>query len=116
GRYRVDALVDGHIRRFGFTWPNRFEIVPDEPAPRVSAGQVVDPSVTDTTGLPDGLFVTANGMTTMVPSVGGPRMTEAEAWLDVDPGTGQAPRPRVGSVYLPEASGLGIRLPTGSVV
>ena len=26
GRYRVDVLVDGGIRRFGFTLPNRFEI------------------------------------------------------------------------------------------
>jgi hypothetical protein len=116
GRYSVDVLVDGGIRRFGFTLPNRFEIVPTDPAPRASPADLVDPDSTDLGGLPIGPFVTARGVAVPLRERSGPPMTETDAWLDLDPGTLGAPRPRVAAAYLPAATGLGVKLAKGSVV
>jgi hypothetical protein len=116
GRYRLDVLVDGGIRRFGFTLPNRFEIVPDgsEPAP-VPAG-LIDPAGGALPDLPVGLFMTASGVSIPLRASAGPPLGEVGAWLDVDPGTNRAPRSHVASVFAPAATGLGVRLPDGSLI
>jgi hypothetical protein len=49
-------------------------------------------------------------------SEAGPPLDEAGAWLDLDPGTGRAPRDFVAAAVLPRANGLGVLLPPGSVV
>jgi hypothetical protein len=116
GRYRVDVLADGGIRRFGFTLPNRFEIVPDRAELPAARDDLVDPAGGALPGLPIGLFATAGGVSIPLPSQSGPRLDETEAWLNVDPGTGRAPRSFVSSVLLPAATGLGVILSRGSVV
>jgi hypothetical protein len=118
GTYRIDALVDGRIRRFGMTIPDRFSNVPDLP---------VRPSLRDQAALPDpaeavlpdvpiGLFAAVDGVGLLLAGDEGPALDAAAAWLDVDPGTGRPPRAFVGAVYLPRATGLGVMLPPGSVV
>lgn len=116
GRYRVDVLVDGGIRRFGFTLPNRFEIVPDRADPPAAQGDLVDPAGGALPDLPVGLFVTASGVSIPLPGAAGPRLDEAGAWLNVDPGTGRAPRSFVSAVLLPATTGIGVKLPQGSIV
>ena len=46
----------------------------------------------------------------------GPPLTEAAAWLNVDPGTGRPPRSYVAAVFASATTGLGVRLPDGSVI
>ncbi len=116
GRYRIDVLVDGAIRRFGFTLPNRFEIVPDRAEPPPEQGDLIDPAGGALPDLPIGLFVTASGVSIPLSADEGPPLTEAGSWLNVDPGTGRAPRSRVATSFVPAATGLGVTLPPGSVV
>lgn len=116
GRYRIDVLVDGGIRRFGFTLPNRFEIVPDRTEPAPAPANLIDPVGGALPDLPVGLFMTASGVSIPLRADSGPPLTEAGAWLDVDPGTNRAPRSHVAAVFAPAATGLGVRLPDGSVI
>jgi hypothetical protein len=46
----------------------------------------------------------------------GEPLDETAAWLDVDPGTGRAPRSFVERAHLPGATGLGVALPARAVV
>jgi hypothetical protein len=116
GRYRIDALVDGAVRRFGFTLPNRFGIVPDRSELPAAQGDLIDPAGGALPDLPIGLFATAEGVSIPLPAEAGPPLTEAAAWLNVDPGTGRAPRSYVAAAFVPHATGLGVTLPPGSVV
>lgn len=116
GRYRVDILVDGAIRRFGFTLPNRFDIVPDGAEPAPAAADLVDPAGSALPGMSEGPFVTASGDSIPLRTEAGPPLTEAGAWLNVDPGTGRAPRSHVATVFVRSATGLGVILPAGAVV
>lgn len=116
GRYRMDILVDGSVRRVGFTLPNRFEIVPDGAAPPPLQADLVDPAGSALPGYPVGPFVTASGDSIPLRVEGGPPLTETEAWLNVDPGTGRAPRSRVATVFVRSATGLGVILPAGATV
>jgi hypothetical protein len=116
GRYRIDVLVDGGIRRFGFTLPNRFEVVPDRPDPAPTPSYLIDPAGGALPDLPIGLFITAGGVSIPLPSEEGPSLTETAAWLNVDPGTGHAPRSHLATVFAPLATGIGVMLPPGSVV
>ena len=118
GTYRVDVLVDGSIRRFGVTIPDRFSNVP-APSGRPSlrdVGELIDPGKAPLPDLPIGLFATVDGVAVPLPADEGPPLDEAAAWLDVDPGTRRAPRRFVAAEYLPRANGLGVMLPPGSVV
>jgi hypothetical protein len=118
GTYRVDVLVDGSIRRFGVTIPDRFSNVP-APSGRPSlrdVGELIDPGKAPVPDLPIGLFATVDGVAVPLPADEGPPLDEAGAWLDVDPGTRRAPRRFVAAEYLPRANGLGVMLPPGSVV
>ncbi len=116
GTYRIDVLVEGEVRRFGVTIPNRFSIVPDPselPAPQ---GELVGPETAALPDLPIGLFATVDGVAVPLPADEGPALDEAAAWLDVDPGTGRASRSFVAAAFLARATGLGVMLPPGSVV
>ena len=116
GRYRIDVLVDGSIRRIGFTLPNRFEIVPDGSEPAAVLDDLIDPAGSALPGYPVGLFVTASGDSIPLEAESGPPLTEAGAWLNVDPGTGHAPRSHVATVFVRSATGLGVILPPESKV
>ncbi len=116
GRYRIDVLVDGGIRRFGFTLPNRFDIVPDRSEPAVQPGGLVDPAQAALPDLRIGLFASTEGVSLPLAADAGPPLTEVGAWLNVDPGTGRAPRSFVSAVRLSAATGLGVMLPPGSRV
>ncbi len=115
GRYRIDVLVDGGVRRFGFTLPNRFEIVPDGAEPPTLPAGIVAPAGA-LPDLPIGPFMTAAGVSIPLRADAGPPLTEVGAWLDVDPGTNEPPRSHVATVFGPTATGLGVILPAGSVV
>ena len=116
GRYRLDVLVDGEVHRYGFTLPNRFGFVPEDGAGIFTPTNLIDPAGGALPDLPVGLFATASGVSIPLRADDGPPLTEAGAWLDVDPGTGRAPRSRVASAFVPGATGLGVRLPPGSTV
>lgn len=118
GTYRVDVLVDGSVRRFGVTIPDRFSNVPGvtrRPALR-AAGPLADPADAPLTNLAIGLFATVDGAAVSIPADEGPALAEAAAWLDVDPGTRRAPRTFVAAEHLPRATGLGVILPPRSIV
>ena len=120
GTYRVDVLVDGGIRSIGV----RIAGTGDDPVTGDATG---DPESTplvplvapEDSELPDiaiGAFATVDGASVAFDAVEGPPLDAAGAWLNVDPGTGRAPRSFVASAFLPRATGLGVMLPPGSVV
>ena len=118
GTYRVDVLVDGLVRRFGITIPDRFSNVPgpgDRPTLR-SNGPVIGPEAAALSDLPVGLFATTDGVAVPLASIEGQPLDEVGAWLNVDPGTGRRPRSFVAETYLPRASGLGVALPARTLV
>ena len=118
GTYRIDALVDGGIRRFAMTIPDRFSNVPplpDRPSLR-DQGALPDPADAVLPDTPLGLFATVDGAGLPLGGVEGPSLDVAGAWLDVDPGTGRSPRSFVATQDLPRATGLGVLLPPDSVV
>jgi len=117
GAYRIDVLVDGSIRRFEIAIPDRFSNVPNptgRPSLRDQGPSVVPRALL--TELPVGLFATVNGVAIPLGGHEGEPLDETAAWLDVDPGTGRAPRSFVERAYLPRATGLGVALPARSVV
>jgi hypothetical protein len=118
GTYRIDVLVDGSVRRFGMVLPDRFSNVP-LPAERPSLrdnGPLVEPGSSLLSDLPVGIFATTNGRAVPLAAVAGGPLDETGAWLNVDPGTGRRPRSFVAPAFLPRATGLGVALPSGSVV
>lgn len=117
GAYRIDVLVDGSIRRFEIAIPDRFANVPNPPErPTLrDQGLSVAPRAL-LTELPVGLFATVNGVAIPLGGNEGRPLDETAAWLDVDPGTGRAPRSFVERAHLPGATGLGVALPARSVV
>lgn len=118
GTYRIDVLVDGSIRRLGVEIPDRFSNVPGE-VERPSLRDLGVLATPDEATLPDltmGLFATVDRVGVPLPAVEGPPLDMVGAWLNLDPGTGRAPRSFVAAAYLPRATGLGVLLPPGSVV
>ncbi len=117
GEYRVDALTaDGTIERFELDIPDRYEQVRPSSIDPPEATELVSASQVDPTSLPVGAFATIDRAGYPLDSVGGPALDEAGAWLDTEPGSGRIPADRVAVAYLPRATGLGVRLPDGSVV
>jgi len=118
GTYRIDVLTGGSVRRFGMVIPDRFSNVPG-PAERPSLrdiGPAVDPGSSLLSDLPVGPFATNNGRAVPLAAVEGAPLDEADAWLNVDPGTARQPRSFVATAYLPRATGLGVALPAGAIV
>lgn len=118
GTYRIDVLVDGAIRQFGITIPDRFSNVPSPPE-RPSLRDIAalpDPADAVLPDMPIGLFAAVDGVGLQLAGDEGPAREATQAWLDVDPGTGRVPRRFVAAAYLPRATGLGVMLPPGSVV
>lgn len=121
GRYRMDVLVDGSVRRFGISIPDRFSYVPTgskrpnlhDVRPPVDAIDVPSNSLID---VPFGLFATADGMAVPLPAEEGKALDEVAAWLDVDPGTRRAPRSFVAEAWLPGATRLGVMLESRVIV
>ncbi len=118
GTYRVDVLVSGAVLRALVTIPDRFGNVPDPALPPdlVDVGRPLDPPAGTFAELPPGLFVTAEDIVLPLGSDAGPPLDEPGAWLDLDSGTGRAPRDFVAAVALPRANGLGVLLPPGSAI
>jgi hypothetical protein len=118
GRYRIDVLVDGSIRRLGVDIPDRFSNLPagvERPSLR-DIGRLAEPAEAVLPDLTMGLFATVDRIGVPLPSVEGPSLDEVGAWLNLDPGTGRTPRSFVAAAYIPRATGLGVMLPPGSVV
>ena len=117
GRYRVDVLLGGGIRRITVEIPDRSGVVPD-PAPWPND----DPragvfNASGLNGLPLGLFAEAGGVMVPLASSSGPVLDETRAWLDVDPAaTGPEPRSFVARTFQQHAVRLGVVLPPGSTV
>jgi hypothetical protein len=116
GTYRIDVLVDGSVQRFGLAIPNRFGIVPGFSELPLAPQGLVLPGLVPVSELGIGLFAMAGDVAVPLPAHEGPALTEAAAWLNVDPGTGRAPRSFVASAYLPRATGIGVMLPAGSLI
>ncbi|MEA2609092.1 MAG: hypothetical protein QOJ75_1335 [Chloroflexota bacterium] len=116
GRYRIDVLENGVVLRVGVTIPNRFSIVPEFSELPAEQEGLVAPELVPISQLDVGLFATVDGAAVMLPADEGPGLTEAGAWLNVDPGTGRAPRSYVATAFLPRATGLGVVLAAGSLI
>lgn len=118
GEYRVDVLVEGTIRRFGISIPDRFANVPSGTV-RPNLHDVrpfIDASEASLSDVPYGLFATADGDAVSLAAEEGDQLDEVAAWLDVDPGTRRAPRSFVAEAYLPRATQLGVMLEARVVV
>lgn len=120
GTYRVDALVDGGIRTITVRIADPDSDVPTRdvataPAP-TAAEPLVEPADSELPDIAIGAFATVDGASVAFDAIEGPPLDGPGAWLNVDPGTGRAPRSFVASAYLPGATGLGVMLPPGSVV
>ena len=121
GSYRMDVLVDGSVRRFGISIPDRFSNVPTvskrpnlhDVRPPVDAIDVPSNSLID---VPFGLFATADGIAVPLPADEGNALDEVSAWLNVDPGTRRAPRSFVAEAWLPNATRLGVMLESRVIV
>jgi hypothetical protein len=118
GRYRIDVLVDGSIRRLGVEIPDRFSNLPsgiERPSLR-DIGRLADPAEATLPDLTIGLFATVDRVSVPLPAVEGPPLDAVGAWLNLDPGTARAPRSFVAAAHLPRTTGLGVMLPPASVV
>ncbi len=116
GTYRIDVLVNGSVVRFGVTIPNRFSIVPGFSDLPVAQQGLIPPELVAVEGLAIGPFAMVDGDALSLEADEGPALTEAAAWLNVDPGTGRAARSFVASAYMPRATGLGVVLAAGSLI
>jgi hypothetical protein len=117
GSYRIDVLVAGGVRRFGVTIPSRFSVAPAEAGePPRSPSELAAPALFSVADLPVGLFAISEGAVLRLAADPRAGLDEASAWLNVDPGTGRAPRSDVATKYLPNAIALGVVLPRGSTV
>jgi hypothetical protein len=117
GRYRVDVLVGGAIRRIGVEILDRSGALP---APRPWADAVPEGPDLPGTGpasLPVGLFAWVAATAVPLSSEAGPALEETEAWLDLDRRAADAPpRSFVARAHQPSATWLGVVLPPASVV
>lgn len=117
GEYRIDALLGGGmIARFTVFVPDRYENVRPSSVDPPFPTELVPPTEVDPSEVPVGPFATIDRRGWPLESVAGPPLDDAAAWLDTEPGTGKVPSDRVAVAYLPRATGLGVRLPDGSVV
>ena len=115
GRYRVEVLLGGGIRRITVEIPDRSGVVPDPAAwPNDDARAGVF-NASGLNGLPLGLFAEVGGVMVPLASSAGPRLDETRAWLDVDPAaTGLEPRSFVARTFQPHAFRIGVVLPPWS--
>ena len=117
GRYRMDVLVGGGIRRIDIQIQDTPGHVPDPGG--------WPPDVPQTTGFdpalladePAGPFAAQDGALVPLAASAGPDLGELGAWLDVDRATRTtAPRSFVARVFLPRVTQLGVVLPAYSSV
>jgi hypothetical protein len=111
GRYRVDALVDGAIRRVEVAIPRLDGTVP----PPFAAGPpgltgLVPLRSTDPSEVRSGPFVTTGGRAIPLDVAPVDPLDETGAWLDALATPDSADRPTVARVYQPQATGLGVML------
>jgi hypothetical protein len=117
GRYRIDVLVSGGIRRMVVEIPEPSGTLPEPPVWTEGAPAPDRPDEQRMVGLPVGPFVLANGAVTPLSAWAGPTLDETGAWLDVDAGeTGGEPRSFVARAYQPRATWIGVILPPSSTV
>ena len=117
GRYRVDVLVGGGIRRIDVEIPDGSGNVPDpEPWSRV-VPRIIGLDVPGLAGLPSGLFAQVDGAAVPLASTAGPPLDETGAWMDVDRrATDEEPWSYVARTYQPRATQIGVVLPPTSVI
>jgi hypothetical protein len=117
GRYRIDVLVGGGIKRIDAEIPDPSGKVPP-PDPWLLRSSPVN--LFDASGLaalPVGLFAQADGATQALASIGGRPLDETGAWLDVGPSTRDPGGASfLATTYLPGVTRLGVRLPAGSTI
>lgn len=116
GRYRIDVLVAGGIRRIDTLIRDRTGRLPD-PAPWPMDTDPIDSSVLSTEGLPTGLFIQGSEVVTTLPAVGGPLLDQTAAWLDIDPAADlSGPRTFVARTYAPDITQVGVVVPPYSTI
>lgn len=110
GRYRVDALVDGAIRRVDVAILGLDGTVP---APRVEAQDstgLVPLISSDPSEILSGPFVTVDGRGVPLDVAPVDPLDETGAWIDGLTTPDSADRPTVARVYQPRATGIGVML------
>jgi len=117
GRYRMDVLVGGGIRRIDLEMMGPSGKLPaPEPWPSVDP-PFPDFDMSKLEGLPVGLFAQVDGAVKPLASAAGPPLGETGAWLDLSrPASDLEPRMFVARTYQPRATQLGVVLPPFSTV
>ena len=118
GAYRLDVLLGSAITQFTVVLPpgeGRFGLrdVPDPfGADVTAAAPMPDPLLADLVGLESGPFVVAYGQAVSVNAPLADSLDEPAAWLDAE--TGLSGSRRVGQVWQPDATGIGLTLAVGA--
>ena len=111
GRYRVDALVDGAIRRVDVAIPGLDGTVPPPTSPvSPDVSGLVPLRSSDPSGVLSGPFVTVGGRGVPLQVAPVDPLDETGAWLGGLAMPDSADRPTVARVYQPRATGLGVML------
>ena len=111
GRYRVDALVDGAIRRVDVAIPGLDGTVPAPGDPGEPDGTGLVPlSSSDPSEVLAGPFVTVDGRAVPLDVAPVDPLDETGAWIDGLTTPDSADRPTVARVYQPRATGIGVML------
>lgn len=117
GRYRVDVLVGGDIRRIDLEILDRTGALPDPEGFVRVIPRLLPLPASGLEGLPVGLFASSDGASVSLPSTAGPALDEAEGWLDLDRRAADQPgRSFVARTYQPRATRLGVVLPPSSTI
>jgi hypothetical protein len=113
GRYRVDALVEGTIRRVDVGIPGPDGTVPPPNVPAYpDVTRLVPLASSDPSAVLDGPFATVDGVGRALRAAPVDPLDETGAWAASLAGLDPAARPTVARVYLTRATGLGVMLPS----
>ena len=111
GEYRVDALVEGTIRRVDVAIPGPAGRIPpltDPPYPTIAG--LVPLTSSDPSEVLSGPFVTVGGRARPLAVAPVDPLDETGAWIDSLTTPDSADRPTVARVYQPRATGIGVML------
>ncbi|MBA3876206.1 MAG: hypothetical protein C0498_04590 [Anaerolinea sp.] len=117
GRYRVDVLAGGDIRRIDVEILDGFGVLPDPKASAVVIPPIATLEGPDLDGLPVGLFAFVDGAAVPLTSTAGAELDQIEAWLNLDRRAADGPpRSFVARAHLPLTTWLGVVLPPVSTI
>jgi len=110
GRYRIDLLADGAIRRVAVRVPDRLGGFPGPDEWQPTQTGLVAATASDPSGVRSGLFATVDGVGVPLAALPGRPLDEVDAWGATIRAADDGTTPDVARAYLPRATGLGVML------